>query len=92
MFSDSSTNSIVTLKIKRYFNGSFQKYSSYITLALFLMLLLETFNYLNVTSNYSTLLARNEKLQKNFEKIEVNCQAPGQGWSKSTPFQPHLVN
>ena len=20
------------------------------------------------------------------------CQAPGQGWSKSTPFQPHLVN
>ena len=68
----SSTSHIHTvLGMKRSATWSLQLYSPYIALGVFLVLVLTAFNYINLASQQTTLMARNDQQQKEKDLLEV---------------------
>ena len=57
--------------MKRASSWSLQLYSPYVALALFLVLVLTVFNYLSLSSQQTSLMARSDQQQKERDLLEV---------------------
>ena len=57
--------------MKRASTWSLQLYSPYVALALFLVLVLTTFNYISLSSQQNTLMARSDQQQKEKDLLQV---------------------
>ena len=53
-------------------SSSLQLYSPYVALALFLVLVLTTVNYLSLASQQTSLMARSDQQQKERDLLEVS--------------------
>ena len=57
--------------MKRASSWSLQLYSPYVALALFLVLVLTVFNYISLSSQQTSLMARSDQQQKERDLLEV---------------------
>ena len=57
--------------MKRVSSWSLQLYSPYVALALFLILILTAFNYVSLSSQLRSLMARSDQTQKERDLLEV---------------------
>lgn len=64
-------------------SSSLQLYSPYVALALFLVLVLTTFNYLSLASQQTSLMARSDQQQKERDLLEVSLY-----WTDSILINP----
>ena len=60
--------------MKRASSWSLQLYSPYVALALFLVLVLTVFNYLSLSGQQTSLMARSDQQQKERDLLEVRLE------------------